>query len=526
MTVSANNSRLSYNGNGATVAFAAPYFLANTDLKVYVGGALKTLTTDYSVSGAGVSSGGTVTFVTAPPAGTGNVVILRDPDQLQATQLPSNDPFPSKAVETAMDKLTMLVQRCRDLLSRSFTLPDSDTSGASTTVPSPAANMALKWNSSGTGLTNSTYDPDAGTAAAASSASAAAASATSASGSATAAAGSATAAGNSATAAAASAAALPNVSGGANTVPVINGTATGWLYKTAAQFLTFLGGNAANGPVILDGTGKLPAVDGSQLTGISAGSRQTVLSGPVDSSGLPAFGGATGSATVTAAGTLKATAAAGGDANYSGSIVNPSWTGLNTNGTMYLYLDITSAGVVTTGSTTLAPTYQWGGAYSTINGQNTFNIQEATMKAGNGSVASQVYRVFVGEVTVAGGVVTAITWYALMGRYDSGLVATLPGTSTAVSLNHNIGIKTGLIPQVWLECVSAELGYSVGDRVYGFMGANGSYALPITPNYTSKTVGFGTANGTALMIQAKTAGTNTTPTAANWKYGFTVNRGW
>lgn len=152
MTVSANNSRLSYNGNGATVAFAAPYFLANTDLKVYVGGVLKTLTTDYSVSGAGVSSGGTVTFVTAPPTGTGNVVILRDPDQLQATQLPSNDPFPSKAVETAMDKLTMLIQRTRDLLSRAITVPDEVTLTAS--MPSPEANKFLGWGPTASSIVN------------------------------------------------------------------------------------------------------------------------------------------------------------------------------------------------------------------------------------------------------------------------------------------------------------------------------------------------------------------------------------
>lgn len=167
--------------------------------------------------------------------------------------------------------------------------------------------------------------------------------------------------------------------------------------------------------------------------------RQTVLSGPVDSNGLPNFGGSTGSTAVTASGTLKATAAAGGDTNYTGSITNPSWTGLSTNGTMYLYLDITSAGVVTTGSTTLAPNYQWGGTYSTTNNQNTFNIQEMTMKAGNGSTASQVYRVFVGEVTVSGGVVTAITWYAIMGRYHSGRFSV--SSSTTYSKAHNLGVQ-------------------------------------------------------------------------------------
>jgi hypothetical protein len=170
--------------------------------------------------------------------------------------------------------------------------------------------------------------------------------------------------------------------------------------------------------------------------------RQTVLSGPVDSSGLPAFGGSTGGTTVTATGTLYATAANGfgssGAVDVVGSVTNPSWTSLSTNGTMYLYVDI-AGGVATTGSGTLAPAYQWGGTYSTTSGQFTFNIQEMIGKVGNGSSAVQTNRVYVGEVTVAGGVVTAITWYALQGRYNSGRFAV--AASTAYAKSHNIGVR-------------------------------------------------------------------------------------
>jgi len=172
------------------------------------------------------------------------------------------------------------------------------------------------------------------------------------------------------------------------------------------------------------------------LTTTPITTRQTVELGTVDSNGFPAFGGSTGSTTVTTATTLYLNAA-NGMVNRRGSITNPSWTGLSTNGTMYAYLDIASDGTCTTGSTTLAPVYQFGGAYSTTNGQFTFNIQEMTGKVGNGTTAAQTYRVFVGEFTVSGGVVTAIIWYALMGRYDSGWF------SVAASLqyikSHNIG---------------------------------------------------------------------------------------
>ena len=169
--------------------------------------------------------------------------------------------------------------------------------------------------------------------------------------------------------------------------------------------------------------------------------RQTVLSGPVDSNGLPSFGGSTGGTTVTVAGTLIVTAANGftsrGQRNRTRPIVNPSWTGLSTNGTMYLYLDIDADGVCTPGAGTLAPTYRWGGADVVTADQFTFNVQEMVGKVGNGAAAVQTYRVYVGRVTVAGGVVTAITWYALQGRYDSGLFAVT--TSTAYSKNHNLG---------------------------------------------------------------------------------------
>ena len=250
--------------------------------------------------------------------------------------------------------------------------------------------------------------------------------------------------------------------------------------------------------------------------------RQTVLSGPVDSSGLPNFGGATGSTTVTATGTLKATAAAGGDANYTGSIVDPSWTGLSTNGTMYLYLDITSAGVVTTGSTALAPNYQWGGAYSTTNGQHTFNIQEMTMKAGNGSAASQVTRVFVGEVTVSGGVVTAITWYALMGRY-AGTSSSVP-SNAVVSKTHNLGV----VPQkfnITMRNVTTELGYAAGEEVSAaalknsaIQNTGGAAVSRLAMQYGSDT--------TNLYLPAKASGANTIITNGNWGMSFYAERGW
>ncbi len=255
--------------------------------------------------------------------------------------------------------------------------------------------------------------------------------------------------------------------------------------------------------------------------------RQTVLSGPVDSAGLAAFVGATGATTVTATGTLKASAAAGGNANYTGSITNPSWTGLSTDGTVYLFLDITSAGVVTTGSTTLVPVYQWGGTYSTTNGQNTFNIQEMTMKVGDGAAATQVYRVFVGEVTVAGNVVTAITWYALMGRYWGADTATLPGSAVQVSKSHNIGTFP-LVAELFIRCTTIDAGFAVGDVIKPFgQGAAAADFDTMNLLVSRLTVGMTTPdNAASFGARNKTTGVRTGLTAASWSYFLTANRGW
>lgn len=237
--------------------------------------------------------------------------------------------------------------------------------------------------------------------------------------------------------------------------------------------------------------------------------RQTVLSGPVDANGYPAFGGATGGTTVTVAGTLIPSAANGFSANgqvdQAGSILNPSWTGLNTNGTMFLYLDIAANGTCTTGSTTLEPVYQFGGAYSTTNNQHTFNTQEMKMKVGNGAAATQVNRVFCGEVTVAGGVVSAITWYGLMGRYDSGLFSAT--TNTTYSKSHNLGMR-----QFCLEVTIAD-------------DANGTNERPATSLYNTTLTaargifaGASSRNAAAIVTSTGSVGANTSGTDVSTAY--------
>ena len=65
-----------YNGDGSDVTFTIPFeYLEESDVKVSVGGTLKTQDTDYTFSTLTE-----ITFTTAPPSGTNNVRLFRDTD--------------------------------------------------------------------------------------------------------------------------------------------------------------------------------------------------------------------------------------------------------------------------------------------------------------------------------------------------------------------------------------------------------------------------------------------------------------
>jgi len=220
MTVSTTTARVSYAGNGSTTTFNIGfYFLADSHLKVILRAAdgtetVKTLTTDYTVSGSGNPSGGLITMLTAPATGQ-TLVILRNAPQTQDVDYQPNDPFPATTHEQALDKLTMIAQQLQNDVNRSLKIAETDSTNLTTTVPTSTlrANKALVFGADGAlTISDDDYndqlaDVTAQASAAASSASAAATSASGAATSASSASTSATSAGSSATAAAASAAA-------------------------------------------------------------------------------------------------------------------------------------------------------------------------------------------------------------------------------------------------------------------------------------------------------------------------------
>lgn len=156
MTISTTDSRISYIGNGVTTDFAFPYrFFENADLVVESVDAAGTVTThvlntDYTVAGADLDAGGTVTMVT-PPASGERLVIRRVVEATQETDYISGDPFPAESHERALDRLTMLVQQNQEVAARALVIPSSDTTGTNVTLPRAAdrADKVIRFDSAG-----------------------------------------------------------------------------------------------------------------------------------------------------------------------------------------------------------------------------------------------------------------------------------------------------------------------------------------------------------------------------------------
>lgn len=169
MTVSSTTNKASYSGNGTTTAFTVPfYFLAAADLRVILrtgtSESVQTLTTQYTVTGAGVPSGGTVTMLTAPASGT-TLTILRNIQATQETDLLPNDRLPAESLETALDKATMLIQQLDEVADRALQFQPTDTAAVSPTLPAASARASkfLSFDASGNPVASIGTDATAST---------------------------------------------------------------------------------------------------------------------------------------------------------------------------------------------------------------------------------------------------------------------------------------------------------------------------------------------------------------------------
>lgn len=210
MTVSSETFKVTYAGNGSTTSFSTSFtFSSNDEISVTLvtnsTGAETdwTLGTQYTLTGAGTGSAGTLTVDTSPsdytPASGTTLVIQLAPALTQTTSLPRGGTVsPKDTLEPMHDKRVRQLLSIKEILDRAIKVPIGETSGGTLPVAALRADKALIFDDSGVlDVSDDDYNDQATDAAA--SATAAASSATAAASSATTAASSATTSTNYAT---------------------------------------------------------------------------------------------------------------------------------------------------------------------------------------------------------------------------------------------------------------------------------------------------------------------------------------
>lgn len=172
MTVSSTTNRNNYTGDGTVDTYSYTFkIFSNTDLLVTVRNTNNvettlTLTTDYTVTGVGSTSGGTVVLVNASQAwldGDGDLLtgyelsIRRVRPLTQITDIRNQGSFLPETHEDEFDKQIMIAQQQQDAIDRSVSLPESvDPADFDNKLPATivgSGGVFLKTNASGDGFT-------------------------------------------------------------------------------------------------------------------------------------------------------------------------------------------------------------------------------------------------------------------------------------------------------------------------------------------------------------------------------------
>ena len=134
MTISSTTVKNSYSGNGTLNTFNYTFkIFADADIQVIIRDAsatetVKTLTTHYTVTGAGNANGGTIVFTSGNiPTSTETVVLRRALPQTQSIDYIANDAFPAESHEEGLDRSMMAIQQLQEEVDRSIKLSRTNT---------------------------------------------------------------------------------------------------------------------------------------------------------------------------------------------------------------------------------------------------------------------------------------------------------------------------------------------------------------------------------------------------------------
>ena len=156
ITISDNAPRVQITGTTSAGPHAYNFeIFADADLKVYINDTLKTLTTHYTVAGAGESGGGSITFTggNAPSSSSDVITIQRDLAVSRTTDFATSGSFQIDSLNTEFDKLTAKVAQQEFNIRRSPLLKATTVdANLDQTFPEPVAHKGVKWNSSANAL--------------------------------------------------------------------------------------------------------------------------------------------------------------------------------------------------------------------------------------------------------------------------------------------------------------------------------------------------------------------------------------
>ena len=159
ITISDTTPRVQYTATSGQTAFTVNFeFFANTDLKVYNASSLLTYAvspsdgTEYSVTGAGVTGGGTVTLGSGGATLNDVITIYRDMPISRATDFPTSGAFQIASLNDELDKLTAMVQQVETDAKYSPKFSEVTSTGFDLTFPELVASKVISVNSGGTAL--------------------------------------------------------------------------------------------------------------------------------------------------------------------------------------------------------------------------------------------------------------------------------------------------------------------------------------------------------------------------------------
>ena len=159
ITISDTEPRIQYTATAGQTSFTVPFaFFANADLQVFNGtsqlsfNASPSNATQYSVTGAGVSGGGSITL--GSPGATVNdiITIVREVAIERTTDFPTSGAFQIDSLNTELDKIIAMAQQLERDLKLSPRVNTTSSSSFNLTFPDMVAGKVLSANAGGTGL--------------------------------------------------------------------------------------------------------------------------------------------------------------------------------------------------------------------------------------------------------------------------------------------------------------------------------------------------------------------------------------